>query len=79
MVFQEQGPVLGSKDLRKDIRSAAHDLNNLLYRLEILADTMRGDRPALTDWEETREMVLDTKERLAGLVDRLRRLASGES
>jgi hypothetical protein len=74
MAVQERAPDQGSDDLRRNIKSVAHDLNNLLYRLSLLSDSSTA--PSAVDG--TREMLLDTTRRLASAIERLRQLSGNE-
>jgi len=77
MAIQEHVPGQDPDDLRLGIRSVAHDLRNLLYRLTLLSDSMKEEAPAPAARGEAREMLLDTTRRLAGAIDRLRQMSGG--
>jgi len=68
-----------SGEIRRDLSSAAHDLNNLLYRLSILSETLQSQLPEPAMRDEARDLLEDTGRRLSAIVDRLRRLSSSEA
>jgi len=68
-----------SGEIRKDLASAAHDLNNLLYRLSILSENLQSEIPEPAARDEARDLLADTSRRLSTIVDRLRRLSSSEA
>lgn len=74
---RDSGPSPG--DLRREIRSASHDLNNLVYRLMMLSDALQKAIPEPAARDEARDLLADTTRRLAGVVDRLRGLSSSEA
>jgi hypothetical protein len=79
MSAQEEPRSLGGEGRDREIRSAAHDLNNLVYRLTLLSESLAQATGGPAGRSEAGEMLADTTRRLAGIVDRLRRLTGGEA
>ena len=77
MAVEVRDPDQSRDDLRRSIKSVAHDLNNLLYRLALLSDAMIETASAPAAAQDTREMLLDTRRRLEGAIDRLRQMSAG--
>jgi signal transduction histidine kinase len=64
--------------MRQELRSAAHEIRNLVYRLSFLSENLSQVMTASPAREEAREMLADTVERMTRLADRLKALSAGE-
>jgi hypothetical protein len=60
------------------MRSAAHDLRNLTYRLKLLGETLRGNDGPRETREEMLALVEDTAAQLQRVAERLRSIAGRE-
>ncbi len=63
---------------RKLLRSAAHDLRNLAYRLTFLTASLEKDMAPSAARTEASDLLADTTARLNSIAEELRRLAAEE-
>jgi len=78
MSLQEIAPDSRFADLQRSLRTAAHDLNNLHYRLTLLSERLEGEIPGVEAREAAKDLLKDTSARLAEIVRSLRGLAAGQ-
>ena len=65
------------EEIHDVVRSAAHDLNNLRYRLTLLTDAVQNGLTEPAARADAREMLADTTRVLGEIVNRLRSAARG--
>jgi signal transduction histidine kinase len=61
--------------MEQELRSVAHDLRNLAYRLSILSENLEREMSPSTTREEARELLADTTERLNRIAETLRKIS----
>ena len=64
--------------MERDLRAAAHDLRNLVYRLTLLSENLQREMTPSAARDETRDLLADTTASLTRIADSLKRL-SGSS
>jgi signal transduction histidine kinase len=67
---------LRREDLIPHIRSAGHDLRNLIYRLTFLAESLGRDMPPSAARDDAVALLNETARSLGAIADRLRGLAA---
>ncbi|MBI3449085.1 MAG: hypothetical protein HY049_09240 [Acidobacteria bacterium] len=71
VVEPDSGPA--PEGVHRALRAAAHDLNNVRYRLTLLTDSFHDRLQDPKARDDAREMLLDTTRLLGDIIDRLRR------
>ncbi|HZE88585.1 MAG TPA: hypothetical protein VE404_03510 [Verrucomicrobiae bacterium] len=59
--------------VHRALSTAAHDLNNVRFRLTLLTDSFRDHLEDPKSRDEAREMLMDTARLVGDIIDRLRR------
>jgi hypothetical protein len=67
-----------SERMRTQLRTAAHDLRNLAYRLSVLTDNLRKEMPSSAARADAGDLLSDTSSRLEGMADLLKKLSAAE-
>ena len=65
--------------MEQDLRSAAHDLRNIVYRLNFLSENLQREMPASPARDEAQSLLADSAEHLTRIADSLKRLSGSKS
>lgn len=64
--------------MSQELRSTAHEIRNLVYRLSFLSENLDQTMSGQADRQEARELLADTMERLTRIADTLKALSAAE-
>ncbi len=65
--------------MEQDLRSAAHDLRNIVYRLTLLSENLQREMSPSPARDDARDLLADSTADLTRIADSLKRISESKS